>query len=312
MTGEINPIDSDVHDRQKRVSGWNQDKIEAANVAIIGAGALGNEVAKNLLQLGVSRLSVVDFDTVVKANLNRCVLFTEEDAENKVLKAEGIRRVAAKKLNPNAIVMPIIKNVETLDDKFFSQFTAVFGCLDNLGARLHVNANCYGAVPLIDGGTTGFFGKVQVVNKPSPCIECAMSKHDYDILWRKYSCTGEQLDIFRPHDLFGIAPGAVDPFGDAAGRMVDKPIDDLAAEVAHPQGIGVGEGHGDPKVGLLPGTRMDQLVDLTADVLPGALNEREQFVADSMMEDHVKPQVISCIIAEIPCRSVPLGRSVRP
>lgn len=197
MTNEVNPIDSDTYDRQKRVSGWDQDKIEAVNVAIIGAGALGNEVVKNLLQLGVQQLTVVDFDTVVKANLNRCVLFTEEDAEKGTLKAEAVE-CAAKKLNPTATATPIIANVETLDDKFFSQFTAVFGCLDNLGARLHVNANCYNAVPLIDGGTSGFMGKVQVVSKPLPCIECAMNKRDYDILWRKYSCTGEQLDILDP------------------------------------------------------------------------------------------------------------------
>lgn len=190
-------IDSDIHDRQKRVSGWNQDKIATANVAVIGAGALGNEVVKNLLQLGVSSLTIVDFDTVVKANLNRCVLFTETDAEKGILKAEAIA-LAGKKLNPTATITPVIANVETLDDKFFSKFTAVFGCLDNLGARLHVNANCYGKTPLIDGGTTGFMGKVQVVEKPSPCIECAMNKQDYAILWRKYSCTGEQLDILDP------------------------------------------------------------------------------------------------------------------
>lgn len=190
-------IDSDVHDRQKRVSGWNQDKIATANVAVIGAGALGNEVVKNLLQLGVQQLTVVDFDTVVKANLNRCVLFTEEDAEKGTLKVKAIWS-AAKKINPTTTITQIIENVETLDDKFFSKFTAVFSCLDNLGARLHVNANCYGAVPLIDGGTSGFMGKVQVVNKPSPCIECGLSKQDYGLLWKKYSCTGEQLDILDP------------------------------------------------------------------------------------------------------------------
>ncbi len=190
-------IDDDKFDRQKRVSGWNQDKINAATVAIVGAGALGNEVVKNLLQLGVQQLTIVDFDTVVKANLNRCVLFSEEDAENKALKAEALT-LAAKKINSAAIVIPIIKNIETLDDKFFAGFDVVLGCLDNLGARLHVNANCYGHCPLIDGGTAGFLGKVQVVQKPLACIECGLSKQDYGILWKKYSCTGEQLDISDP------------------------------------------------------------------------------------------------------------------
>ncbi len=190
-------IDDDIHDRQKRVAGWNQEKIAGAKVCLIGAGALGNEVAKNLLQLGVCQLTVVDFDTVVKANLNRCLFFTQSDAENKVLKAEALAR-AAKKLNLSAIVTPVIKNVETLDDKFFSDFDAVFGCLDNLGARLHVNANCYGKVALIDGGTRGFLGKLQVVQAPAACLECGVSKQDYGLLWKKYSCVGEMLDILDP------------------------------------------------------------------------------------------------------------------
>ncbi len=190
-------VDDDQFDRQKRVAGWNQEKIASAKVCIVGAGALGNEVTKNLLQLGVCQLTVIDFDTVVKANLNRCLLFTQNDAENKALKAEALS-LAAKKLNPAAVVTPIIKNVEALDDKFFSGFDAVFGCLDNLGARLHVNANCYGKVILIDGGTSGFLGKLQVVQAPAACLECGLSKQDYGLLWKKYSCVGEMLDIIDP------------------------------------------------------------------------------------------------------------------
>ncbi|MBI4406437.1 ThiF family adenylyltransferase [Candidatus Micrarchaeota archaeon] len=190
-------VDHDKHDRQKRVKGWKQEQVENSRACVVGAGALGNEVVKNLLQLGVRQLTVVDFDTVVKANLNRCVFFTEEDAENKTLKAEAIG-IAGQKLNSTATITPVIKNVETLDDKFFAGFDVVFGCLDNLGARLHVNANCYNNCPFIDGGTTGFLGKVQVVSTPSPCVECSLSRQDYDILWRKYSCTGEGLDILDP------------------------------------------------------------------------------------------------------------------
>ncbi len=190
-------IDEDKHDRQKRVTGWNQEKITTAKVCVVGAGALGNEVVKNLLQLGVGKITIIDYDTIVKANLNRCVLFTEADAEKGVLKAEALR-TRAKEFNKNAIVTPVIENVEKLDDTFFADFDVVFGCLDNLGARLHTNANTYGKVPFIDGGTTGFFGKVQVVSSPSACIECPMSKQDYGILWRKYSCVGEMLDVLDP------------------------------------------------------------------------------------------------------------------
>ncbi len=95
-------------------------------------------------------------------------------------------------------IEPVVKKLEDLPEAFFNRFTHAFGCLDNLGARLFLNAHCYGKMPLVDGGTTGFMGKVQVVASPSSCLECGMSKQDYKLLWKKYSCTGELLDFFDP------------------------------------------------------------------------------------------------------------------
>ena len=45
-------------DRQERISWWRQDCLAQANVAVIGAGALGNEVLKNLALMGVGHLFV--------------------------------------------------------------------------------------------------------------------------------------------------------------------------------------------------------------------------------------------------------------
>ena len=192
-------VDSDQWDRQKRVSGWRQENVEGARCLVFGAGALGNEVVKNLLQLGVKDITVVDYDRVVAANLNRCVFFTPADAEAGNYKATVIARRAIE-VNPLARVNAIVKNLELLPADFYSsgRFDYVFACLDNLGARLHVNAHAYGHVALIDGGTTGFSGKVQAVVSPSPCLECSMNKRDYQLLWRKYSCTGEMLELIDP------------------------------------------------------------------------------------------------------------------
>ncbi len=192
-------IDADHYDRQKRVSGWNQDVVSASKCLVVGAGALGNEVVKSLCQLGVGQVGVLDYDSIVPANLNRCVFFTREDARQQRLKAEVLAE-RAEALNPDCNVTPIVKRVEDVPEKFFSKtgFTAVFSCLDNLGARLHVNAHCYGNVPLVDGGTSGFSGKVQVVQSPGACLECSLSKRDYALLWKKYSCTGTELELVDP------------------------------------------------------------------------------------------------------------------
>src|SRR3989338_4370882 len=193
-----NVIDADQWDRQKRIRGWRQDAISSARCIVIGAGALGNEVVKNLLQLGVGEIAIVDHDRVVKANLNRCFFFRHEDCEGEgEFKANAIAREAIR-INPDAMVTPLVKKVEELPEGAYSRFDYCFSCLDNLGARLHLNAHAYGACTLIDGGTFGFSGKVQVVRSPSSCLECGVSKRDYSGMWRKYSCTGEEIDFINP------------------------------------------------------------------------------------------------------------------
>ena len=46
---------------------------------MVGAGAIGNEVVKNLVLLGVGTIYVVDMDVVAPSNLTRCVLFRDSD-----------------------------------------------------------------------------------------------------------------------------------------------------------------------------------------------------------------------------------------
>lgn len=49
---------------------------------------------------------------------------------------------------------------------WFRGFNIVFNALDNLAARRHVNRMCLAAnVPLVESGTTGFNGQVQVIEK---------------------------------------------------------------------------------------------------------------------------------------------------
>ncbi len=96
-------IDADAWDRQRRIKGWNQSAIASSRCAVFGAGALGNEVCKLLLQLGVDSLTIVDYDFVEEANLNRCVFFTHQDAQSHELKARAVAR-EGRRINPHATI----------------------------------------------------------------------------------------------------------------------------------------------------------------------------------------------------------------
>ena len=65
--------------RFSQIGWWNQELLTRARVLVIGAGALGNEVVKNLALLGVGNLVIADMDTIELSNLSRSVLFRAED-----------------------------------------------------------------------------------------------------------------------------------------------------------------------------------------------------------------------------------------
>jgi adenylyltransferase/sulfurtransferase len=72
---EIDLTSESPYDRQERITWWNQKKLLASNVLVVGAGALGNEIVKNLVLVGVGNITIVDMDIIEHTNLARCVFF---------------------------------------------------------------------------------------------------------------------------------------------------------------------------------------------------------------------------------------------
>ncbi|MEM2943462.1 MAG: ThiF family adenylyltransferase [Methanomassiliicoccales archaeon] len=201
MTAVIKPgrTDDDRFDRAKRIGWINLDRVKASNCLVVGAGALGNEVVKNLVLSGVQSITVVDMDFVVRSNLNRCIFFRDDDATVKRAKAIVIAE-RARELNPYVVIDPIVMKLEDMNLEFLDNFAVVFGCLDNISARLHLNAYAYReGVPYIDGGMDGTLGKVQVVISPhTPCLQCTMNLSHSRALNVRYSCTGSEVSVYIP------------------------------------------------------------------------------------------------------------------
>src|SRR3954447_4523374 len=65
--------------RFKLIGWWDQQRLSRARVAVIGAGALGNEIVKNLALLGVGHVLIADMDRIENSNLSRSVLYRERD-----------------------------------------------------------------------------------------------------------------------------------------------------------------------------------------------------------------------------------------
>ncbi len=185
----IGDPDQDRYARLRLMDGYQQDVIERARIMVVGAGALGNEVLKNLALLGAGHLFVVDFDTIEISNLTRSILYRADDRgrSKAEVAAERVRQI-----NPDVKVIPWKGNIaHEVGLGVFRQMDLVFGCLDNREARLAVNRACWRVgVPWIDGALNVADGSVRVFipSESGACYECLMTKQDYALLQIRYAC----------------------------------------------------------------------------------------------------------------------------
>jgi len=212
--------DDDRYSRLRLIAWWDQNKLAAAKVMVVGAGALGNEVLKNLALLGVGLVYITDFDEIEASNLTRSVLFRHKDCGRP--KAEAAAD-AIRDINPDTKVVPMLANIMTdVGLGLFRDVDVVISCLDNREARLWVNRQCWKVnTPWIDGGIQEINGVVKVFAPPdSACYECAMTENDYRLINLRYSCP-----LLRREDMLaGKVPTAPTISSIIAGMQVQEAL----------------------------------------------------------------------------------------
>lgn len=189
------------------LSWFKQDKVRNAKVLVVGAGALGNEVIKNLTLFGVGTIFVCDFDRIELSNLTRSVLFREKDAYEHSYKAE----VAAKRameINPQIKVIPIVGNLfSEVGLGIYKDVDVVIGCLDSRIARYLLNRLCMRVGKTwIDGSIENMTGVVKVYSPGINCYECNLSREEFNNIMLRTGCA----DVVRAQT--------------SAGRVATTPI----------------------------------------------------------------------------------------
>jgi molybdopterin/thiamine biosynthesis adenylyltransferase len=186
----------DRFDRLRRIAWWDQDKLMAAKILVIGAGALGNEILKNLALLGIGNIFLADMDSIEPSNLSRSILYRERDMGR--TKAEVAASVV-KDIYPAANVQFLHGDVVyKLGLGVYDWADLVLAGLDSREARLHVNRCCWKTnTPWIDGATEILQGVVRMFVPPGgPCYECTLTAIDWELLQERRGCAG--LRVERP------------------------------------------------------------------------------------------------------------------
>lgn len=171
------------------LSWFKKDKVKNARVLVVGAGALGNEVVKDLALFGIGHIYVVDFDEIELTNLTRSVLFRENDAYNHSYKAEVVAQ-RAMEINPQIKVIPIVGNLfSEVGFGIYRNVDVVIGCLDSRIARYQLNRLCMRAgKSWVDGSIENMTGSVQVYTPGLACYECGLSRDEFNHIMVRTGC----------------------------------------------------------------------------------------------------------------------------
>ncbi|MEM9716557.1 MAG: HesA/MoeB/ThiF family protein [Pseudomonadota bacterium] len=177
--GPFSPTELDRYARHlvlREIGGHGQQRLKQARVLVIGAGGLGSPVLQYLAAAGVGTLGFIDDDLVSLSNLQRQVLFNEDDLDKpKVFAAEQ----RLERLNPHVAYRPYNRSLtEDIASDLFEDYDVIIDGTDDFATRALVNRTCVAlGKPLISGAISQWEGQVTVVHSPqTACMHCLFPK----------------------------------------------------------------------------------------------------------------------------------------
>lgn len=151
-----------------------QERLQASAVAIIGCGALGATLANNLCRAGIGRLVIADRDYIELNNLQRQILFDEDDITRRLPKAiaaaEKLRRI-----NSDVSVKALVEDINADGiEALVGDVDLVLDATDNFETRYLLNDVCikYNR-PWIYSAVIASYGvTMNILPGDTPCLRC--------------------------------------------------------------------------------------------------------------------------------------------
>ena len=155
-----------------------QERLLGSRVVVTGCGALGGAVATQLVRAGVGRVVVVDRDVVESGNLQRQILFDDDDAAAALPKAEAAA-ARLRRANPDVLVDAVVADVDRGNvEGLVDGADVVVDGADNFELRILVNEVCVKlGVPFVHGAVSGTYGvQWTILPGDSACYGCLVEE----------------------------------------------------------------------------------------------------------------------------------------
>jgi adenylyltransferase/sulfurtransferase len=176
-------VDFDRYHRQTLLPQLGRDgqaRLADARVLLVGCGALGGTIAEQLVRAGVGFVRLVDRDIVELTNLQRQVLFDEEDARTGVPKAvaAGAR---LRRINSTVTIDSVVADVRAENVEALAGITGagprvdlILDGTDNVETRYLLNdVAVKHKIAWVYGACVSFDGRVlPVLPGVTPCLRC--------------------------------------------------------------------------------------------------------------------------------------------
>jgi adenylyltransferase/sulfurtransferase len=155
-----------------------QQRLGAGRAVVVGCGALGSWSSNLLVRAGVGTVRVVDRDFIEPSNLQRQVLFDEDDIAQGLPKAvAAVRKLA--RVNSSVTIEPLVVDLTARNaEAILADADVVVDGTDNFETRYLLNDACVKlGKPWVYGGVIGSYGlAMTVVPRETPCLRCVYAQ----------------------------------------------------------------------------------------------------------------------------------------
>jgi adenylyltransferase/sulfurtransferase len=149
-----------------------QERLKAAKVAVVGLGGLGSPAAMYLTAAGVGTIGLIDGDRIDLSNLQRQVLYGDEDVGQRKVDVAA-RRLG--RMNPGVELRLVPARLDSTNALgALEDYDIVLDGSDNFPTRYLINdATVLLGVPSVHGSVLRFEGRVSVFGtRDGPCYRC--------------------------------------------------------------------------------------------------------------------------------------------